>query len=66
MEEVNTNSWKYKLKIFVGECIRVLKVTKKPTGPEFKTIFKVSGLGILVIGLIGFLLFVIKYGLFQK
>lgn len=43
-------------KRFIRECIRVLKITKKPTKEEFKTISKVSGLGILIIGLIGFLI----------
>ena len=45
-----------KFKSFIIECGRVLKITKKPDAFEFKTIVKVSGLGILVIGLIGFLL----------
>ncbi len=44
-----------KLKAFFKECVRVLKVTKKPTKDEFKAIVKVSGLGILAIGLIGFI-----------
>ena len=34
----------------------MLKVTKRPDSTEFKTIVKVSGLGILAIGLIGFLI----------
>ena len=45
-----------KLKAFFNECVRVLKVTKKPTKDEFKAIVKVSGLGILAIGLIGFII----------
>lgn len=61
MEEAqDVSSWKYKIKSFIGECIRVLKVTKKPDTFEFKTIVKVSGLGILVIGLIGFIVQMIK------
>jgi protein transport protein SEC61 subunit gamma-like protein len=44
-----------KISIFVKECVRVLKITKKPTKEEFKTISKVSGIGILIIGLIGFI-----------
>ena len=44
---------------FYKECVRVLKVTKKPSNEEFKTIVKVSGLGILVIGLIGFIVHII-------
>jgi len=43
------------LKSFIIECIRVFKVTKKPDKTEFKTIVKVSGLGILFIGIIGFI-----------
>ncbi len=49
-----------KLKSFLIECKRVLKVTKKPTMLEFKTIVKVSGLGMVVIGLIGFVIQIIK------
>jgi protein transport protein SEC61 subunit gamma and related proteins len=43
-------------KNFLAECRRVIKVTKKPNKLEFSTIVKVSGLGILVIGAIGFIL----------
>ena len=55
-EEVDYNSLWFKTKRFLMESRRVLKVTKKPDQFEFKTIVKASGLGILVIGLIGFLL----------
>ncbi len=48
-----------KLKTFFYECVRILKVTKKPDKFEFKTIVKVSGIGILIIGLIGFLIHVL-------
>ncbi len=44
------------LKEFIKECKRVLSVTKKPSAAEFKTIVKISGLGILLIGFIGFLI----------
>lgn len=53
-------SWKDKLKDFARECRRVLKITKKPDLFEFKTIVKISGLGIIVIGLIGFAIHFIK------
>lgn len=49
-----------KFKLFVNECFRVLRITKKPTGMEFKTIVKVSGIGMLLIGLLGFLIQVVK------
>ncbi|MFH0798222.1 MAG: protein translocase SEC61 complex subunit gamma [Candidatus Woesearchaeota archaeon] len=48
-----TEYW-VKLKSFVKECYRVVQVTKKPTMVEFKTIVKVTGMGIAAIGLIGF------------
>lgn len=50
-----------KIKRFAKECRRVLKVTKKPNSEEFKTIVKVSGTGMLLIGFIGFLLQLIHY-----
>ena len=53
-----------KLKEFYAECIRVLKVTKKPNRQELTTVVKVSGLGILLIGLIGFLIHLAKELLF--
>jgi len=46
----------FKIKRFVIECVRVLKITKKPEKAEFKTIAKAAGVGILVIGLIGFII----------
>lgn len=52
-----------KLKTFSKECVRVFKVTKKPTNYEYKAILKVSGLGILVIGLIGFIIHIINQAL---
>jgi len=51
-------------KNFVRECVRVLKVTKKPSKEEYKTIVKVTGLGMLAIGFIGFIILVIKQLIF--
>jgi len=51
-------------KRFWNECLRVFRITKKPDRLEFSTIVKVSGLGILVIGLIGFIIQMIKSLLF--
>ena len=53
-------SWWLKLKGFVGECRRVLRVTKKPDLIEFKTIVKASGLGMIIIGMIGFVITMFK------
>jgi len=35
-----------------------LKITRKPNKEEYKTIVKITSLGILIIGLIGFILLV--------
>lgn len=59
MEVVQQTAWE-KFKSFLIECKRVLTVTKKPTNEEFKTIMKVAGLGILGIGLIGFIIQMLK------
>ncbi len=55
---------KEKLKRFIYQCRIVLRVTKKPTKEEFKTIVKVSGIGIMIIGFFGFVLQMIKQLLF--
>jgi protein transport protein SEC61 subunit gamma-like protein len=50
-----------KLKSFYNECVRVFRITKKPTKDEYKAIMKVAGLGILLIGFIGFLIHLIEH-----
>lgn len=45
-----------RLRSFFFQSVRVWHVLKKPTSDEFKTIAKISALGILIIGLIGFLI----------
>ncbi len=45
-----------RLKSFLIQTKRVLQVTRKPTAEEFKMISKITGLGIAVIGAIGFIL----------
>ncbi len=49
-----------KTKDFMTECVRVLRITKKPDKEEFLTIVKVAGAGIIIIGLIGFILHMIN------
>ena len=53
-----------KFKEFVLECRRVFRITKRPSGIEFKTIVKVSALGMILIGLVGFLVHLIDAMLF--
>ncbi len=54
-----------KLKRFIEESKRVLIVTKKPTREEFTTIVKASGLGILIIGFLGFVFAMIQNYFFK-
>lgn len=62
--EFEKQTWKTKARSYLKECWRVLKVTKKPGNEEFKTIVKVSGIGIAVIGVIGFIINMLKQMLF--
>ncbi|MDO8509243.1 MAG: protein translocase SEC61 complex subunit gamma [Nanoarchaeota archaeon] len=45
-----------KLKSFFVQSKRVWHLLKKPTGEEFKSIAKVSAIGILIIGAAGFII----------
>ena len=58
------SSWKKNVWAFLKECKRVLRITKKPDKEELKMIVKVSGLGIIIIGMIGFIIHFIKELLF--
>ena len=61
---MDLRSYGVRLKSFLGECLRVLKITKKPSKIEFKTIVKVSGLGMILVGLMGFIITMAKQLLF--
>jgi protein transport protein SEC61 subunit gamma-like protein len=43
-----------KIKTFLRNVVRVLRLTKKPKKDEFTFVAKVTGLGILLIGAIGY------------
>lgn len=55
LSNINTKS--------VGQAIRahlrVLKLTRKPSREEFLTIAKVAGAGILAVGAIGFIVYIL-------
>ena len=53
-----------KVKRFIKEAMRVLRITKKPNKTEFSSIVKVTGLGMLIIGAIGFIIFLANQFLF--
>jgi len=44
------------IKSFFTKCERVWHVLKKPTRKEFETITKVSAIGILALGVFGFVI----------
>ena len=44
---------------FFKECKRVLRVSKKPTTEEYLNFSKVTAIGILIIGVIGFIMVII-------
>ena len=48
-----------KIKKALKQYIRVLKITSKPDMEEFKMSAQVTGIGILLIGAIGFLIYLI-------
>ncbi len=50
-----------RLKRFFKETVRVLRITKKPSKEEYKSLVKVTGIGISIIGIIGFVIFLLKY-----
>lgn len=43
----------------LGEYVRVLKLTRKPSREEFLVIAKVAGAGILLVGFIGFIIYIL-------
>lgn len=49
-----------RVKRFIKETIRVLRITKKPSKEEFKSIVKVTGIGAAIIGALGFIIFLLK------
>lgn len=55
---------KERLWAYLRECKRVLKITKKPDREELKMIVKISGLGIIIIGMVGFIIHFVKELLF--
>ncbi len=65
MDEVTKPSLTQRFKSFVVECRRVWQVTKKPTKEELKVIVKITGIGVLIMGLLGFLVNMIWQLLFQ-
>jgi len=41
--------------------MRVLKLTKKPKKQEFTLVAKITGLGMVILGLLGFVIIALKH-----
>jgi len=52
-------NFKNSITSFYHKSIRVWHILKKPSKKEFETIAKVSAIGILIIGVLGFLISII-------
>lgn len=46
---------------FLNNAMRVLRLSKKPSKEEFWTVAKITGLGILLIGFIGYIIESVKW-----
>ena len=60
VQQTASSKWRRYLK----ETARVLRITKKPGSEEFWNLVKVTGIGIAIIGVLGFLIFLVKQFLF--
>lgn len=46
---------------FIHEARRVLAVAKKPDEEEYLQISKVAGIGVILIGVVGFVIMLVSY-----
>jgi len=51
---------------FSGQCGRVWHLLRKPTAEEFKTVSKVSAIGLGIIGLLGFAITILMSYIYPK
>jgi protein transport protein SEC61 subunit gamma-like protein len=49
----------FSLPYAINETSRILRQTRKPKTTEFEETAKITGLGIIVVGIIGFIVFMI-------
>lgn len=58
-------SFKERFHKFIQDSKRVLIVSKKPSREEFMAALKITGLGILIIGIVGLITFLVFHYLDQ-
>ena len=54
---------KGKIAGFIEDAKRIFTISKKPTKEEFLAMLKVVGLGIVIIGIIGYFISLLFFGL---
>ena len=59
---VNFDDFKAKIQSFFSSSKRIFNVSRKPDKREYSTMAKITGLGILLIGFIGFMVKLIVDG----
>jgi protein transport protein SEC61 subunit gamma-like protein len=47
------------MKELISRCIRILRIARKPTNRELDEIMKIAGAGMLIVGVVGVIMFVI-------
>ncbi|NPA76576.1 MAG: protein translocase SEC61 complex subunit gamma [Candidatus Diapherotrites archaeon] len=50
-----------KIREFVDQAVRIFRMAKKPTPEEFKRTAKITGLGITILGTLGFIIHMIVW-----
>ena len=50
-----------KIRSFWENTVRILKLARKPTWDEFKRMVKITGVGFLALGVIGYIFQLIEY-----
>ncbi len=54
----NVNKKLEEIKAFLEQCRRVLMITRKPTTEEYINVAKITGLGITLLGVLGYIIHV--------
>ena len=57
--DLDPKNWKNVMKAKLNEYRRVLKISSKPDREEFEMSAKITGAGMLIIGIIGFVFYLI-------
>lgn len=52
---------KEKILYAISETRRILILTRKPRRKEYDNVAKITGIGIIIIGLLGFIIFLISH-----